>query len=371
MYSVALFGAGKIGEAIAGLLSSSGKYKVRVCDHTAEHAKRVAGFFSNCEAHKLDLKDKAAALKLLDGVEAVISALPFYCNKDVAAMAQERGIHYFDLTEDVETAKQIHLLSEKPGNKSCFMPQCGLAPGFISIAAMHLIKSFDTLETVKMRVGALPLYPNNRLKYNLTWSTEGLINEYCNLCEAIEEGRLLQIVPLEGYERLTFDGDEYEAFNTSGGLGTLAETLNGKVRQLNYKTIRYPGHLELVSFLLNDLRFTDDRESLKKIFERSIPNTAQDKCLIYVSVSGVAKEKFYERTYASAVYNGYVNKRHYGAIQITTAAGMCAVVDLLLNGKISKKVGFLKSEDVSLSDFLENQFGQYYRDEKALSGIAV
>ena len=107
------------------------------------------------------------------------------------------------------------------------MPQCGLAPGFISIAAYHLTRLFDKLDAVYMRVGALPQFPSNALKYNLTWSTDGLINEYCNPCEAIHDGRRIDVLPLEGLEHFSLDGVRYEAFNTSGGLGTLCETLDG------------------------------------------------------------------------------------------------------------------------------------------------
>ena len=93
-----------------------------------------------------------------------------------------------------------------------------------------------------MRVGALPQFPTNALTYNLTWSTDGLINEYCNPCEAIHDGERMHVLPLEGIEHFSLDGVRYEAFNTSGGLGTLCDTLDGRVRELNYKTIRYQGH---------------------------------------------------------------------------------------------------------------------------------
>ena len=101
-----------------------------------------------------------------------------------------------------------------------------------------------------MRVGALPEFPSNALNYNLTWSTDGLINEYCNPCQAIHDGRLIDALPLDGLESFSLDGVHYEAFNTSGGLGTLCETLLGQVRELNYRTIRYRGHRELMAFLL-------------------------------------------------------------------------------------------------------------------------
>ncbi len=170
--------------------------------------------------------------------------------------------------------------------KSAFIPQCGLAPGFISIVANDLASRFDTLESVRMRVGALPQYPSNALNYNLTWSTDGVINEYCEPCEAIVEGELIEVPPLEEREEFSLDGVTYEAFNTSGGLGTLAETLKGKVRTLNYRTIRYPGHAAIMKALLNDLGLRHRRDVLKDIFESALPATLQDVVIVFVTVSG-------------------------------------------------------------------------------------
>jgi hypothetical protein len=298
----------------------------------------------------------------------VISALPFFCNKSVAEAAADLGIHYADLTEDVEVSKFIERLATN--SKVCFMPQCGLAPGFISIAAAHLASLFDSVETLKLRTGALPMYPANRLMYNLTWSTEGLINEYCHPCEIIQDGKRLLVPALEHYETLSLDGEVYEAFNTSGGLGGLCEALEGRVENLNYKTIRYIGHRELICFLLHDLKFEHDRNALKEILERSVPTTAQDKCLIFVSASGIAKGIRAQKTYASCVYNRAIGGRHFSAIQITTAAGICAPVDLLLSGSLSKKNGLVRPSDIPLPEFLHNEFGALYRDDKALAGIS-
>ncbi len=114
-----------------------------------------------------------------------------------------------------------------------------------------------------MRVGALPQYPSNALNYNLTWSTDGLINEYIEPCEAIVEGRLIAVPAMEEREEFSLDGVTYEAFNTSGGLGTLAKTLEGRVRTMNYRTIRYPGHQAIIKALLNDFNLKNRRDVLK------------------------------------------------------------------------------------------------------------
>lgn len=329
----------------------------------------MSALWSNCDPFALKLDDRAATAKLLSGADAVISALPFHCNIGVAEIAAEQSVAYFDLTEDVRTRKAVENLAA--GSKTAFMPQCGLAPGFISIAAASLAASFEKLDTLKMRVGALPIYPSNQLKYNLTWSTEGLINEYIQSCEMIDEYKKRDVLALEGYERFSMDGVEYEAFNTSGGLGTLCDSLEGKVRRLDYKSVRYPGHRELISFLMHDLRFREDPQTLCAVFERGISFTAQDKVLVFVEARGWIKGRLVQKTYASTIYNTVLHGRHYGAIQLTTAAGICAPLDLFLTGKLKRSTGFLKSEDIRLQDFLDNDFGKHYRDEEALRGVSL
>src|SRR5688572_26746250 len=223
MPKVLILGAGKIGALISGLLAESGSYEVHLADVSAEAAQSVvsAHRFGNLHAHQVDAADGGALAAQLKShpVDAVISSLPYYCNVGVAEAARRAGTHYFDLTEDVEVTRAVRKISE--GATQAFVPQCGLAPGFISIAANELIGHFDDLRAVKLRVGALPQHPNNVLKYSLTWSTEGLINEYGNPCLANADRRLVEAAPLEGLEEIEIDGTLYEAFNTSGGLGSL------------------------------------------------------------------------------------------------------------------------------------------------------
>jgi saccharopine dehydrogenase-like NADP-dependent oxidoreductase len=235
MHRVLILGAGKIGALISGLLGESGSYKVDLGDvdgATAEAVVRAHGS-AHLTAYALDATNSPALDKHLAAhpVDAIISSLPYYCNVAVAEAARKAGTHYFDLTEDVEVTRGVRAIAT--GSSQAFVPQCGLAPGFISIAAAELITHFDELRAVKLRVGALPQHPNNVLKYSLTWSTEGLINEYGNPCQAITDGRMLDVAPLEGLEEIEIDGTLYEAFNTSGGLGSLAETHGTRCESMN------------------------------------------------------------------------------------------------------------------------------------------
>jgi saccharopine dehydrogenase-like NADP-dependent oxidoreductase len=356
MTQILLLGAGKIGAMIAELLSRSGDYTVTVADRDAAGLKRLN---LNPQIHtlELDVTDKAALASAMAGKYAVLSACPFHLTPVIATAAKAAGVHYFDLTEDVESTRLVKELARDA--KTAFVPQCGLAPGFISIVAYDLAKRFDTLHNVHMRVGALPKYPSNALKYNLTWSTDGLINEYCNPCEAIVNGELREVPPLEEKEHFSLDGIDYEAFNTSGGLGTLCETLAGKVQNLNYRTVRYPGHCAIMKMLIQDLRLGERRDVLKDIFEYALPITLQDVVLVFVTVTGMKQGRFMQETYANKVYAREMFGQTWSAIQITTASGICAMLDLLKSGKLPQS-GFVRQEDAQFTDFIANRFGKNY-----------
>ncbi len=353
--SVIVLGAGKIGAAIVDLLSDTGDWQVTVADDNAEYLELIPEH--RARRAVCDVRDASELKRTIDGHEYLISALPFFLNPGVAHTCRDVGVHYFDLTEDVETTRTVRHIAI--GADTAFVPQCGLAPGFISIVAYELTKHFERLREVRMRVGALPQYPVDKLKYNLTWSTDGLINEYCNPCEAIHEGRVVEMLPLERLESFSLDGTDYEAFNTSGGLGTLCETLAGTVDRLNYKTVRYPGHCETMRVLLEDLRLAERRDILKDVLEHAIPITHQDVVLIFVAVTGWRDARLTSETYVKKVYAHEVAGRLMSAIQITTAAGICAMVDLHADGQLPA-TGFVRQEDARLDDFLANRFGAAY-----------
>jgi saccharopine dehydrogenase-like NADP-dependent oxidoreductase len=361
---ITLLGAGHIGQTIARLLGNSGDYEVTVVDRSAEALAKLAG--EPARTRQADTADARALLQVLSGQDAVINALPYHLATLAATQAREAGCHYFDLTEDVAATRAIQQLAQ--GASTAFMPQCGLAPGFIGIVAHHLAQGFDTLQDVKMRVGALPAFPTNALKYNLTWSVDGLINEYCHPCEAIRDGQAIEALPLEGLEHFSLDGTEYEAFNTSGGLGTLCETLAGRVQTLDYKSVRYPGHQALMKMLLEELQLNKDTETLKAIMRKSIPSTMQDVVLVFVTVSGMKKGALVQEVFARKIFADRSETNPLSAIQITTAAGICAAVDLFREGKLPQR-GFVRQEQVALPDFLANRFGSAYQQSRQVESI--
>jgi saccharopine dehydrogenase-like NADP-dependent oxidoreductase len=362
---VLLLGAGKIGRTIAKFLSTSGDYDLLVGDTDARSLDRIHAQ-SGVATTSLDAGNPSQVAEAMAGRDVVISALSYVNNPLVAEAALKAGASYFDLTEDIATTDRVVAIAEQARAGQIFMPQCGLAPGFVSIVAQHLTEAFESLDSVYMRVGALPQFPSNSLMYNLTWSTDGLINEYCNPCEVIHQSERIRVLPLEGIEHFSLDGVRYEAFNTSGGLGTLCDSLEGRVRELNYKTIRYQGHRDLMTFLVNDLRLKERREVLKDILENAVPVTFQDVVVVFCTVSGQRSGQFVQMSDARKVYGHTLDGEAWSAIQITTAAGVCAAVDLYCQEKLTG-TGLVKQEQIVLSEFLENRFGQYYRGSKIYS----
>jgi saccharopine dehydrogenase-like NADP-dependent oxidoreductase len=360
MKDVLVIGGGKIGSVVTDLLCQSGSYRVTVADRSQSQLAELTQHCGSSPAPDtltLDVMNPQDLRQALQGRFAVLSAAPYHLTALVAEAARELNVHYLDLTEDVASTRHIRALATDA--TTAFIPQCGLAPGFISIVAADLCRSFDSLDSVRMRVGALPAYPSNALNYNLTWSTEGVINEYCEPCEAIVNGQHREVPALEEREEFSLDGVLYEAFNTSGGLGTLCETLAGKVRTLNYRTIRYPGHAAIMKALLHDLRLRDRRDVLKDILEQAVPMTMQDVVIIFVTVSGMKDGHLLQDTYARKIYSHVLGGRLHSAIQITTASSLCAMLDLLSEGQLPSR-GFIKQEDVPLDHFLANRFGKVF-----------
>ena len=361
MYNVLITGAGKIGSLIACLLADSRSYQVHLADieFNSSDVKRLLDRVPEIKTVCFDVKDKEATINYLktNDIVAVISSLPYFLNTHVAQAAKEAKASYFDLTEDTSVTDAVKAIAK--GAESAFVPQCGLAPGFISIAANSLMHEFDVCHHVKLRVGALPQRANNALHYSLTWSTDGVINEYGNPCFGINNGKAVTMAPLEGLESIQIDGCEYEAFNTSGGLGGLADLYAGQVQTMNYKTIRYPGHCQKIRFLMNDLKLNEDRPTLKRILEHAIPKTNQDIVIVYVTVEGVKQGELTEKSYVKKVYPEEICGLQWSAIQVSTASGVCAVVDLVL-GQANEYQGLVLQEQFELAHVLNNRFGKYY-----------
>lgn len=349
MEKILVIGMGKVGALVGVLLNK--RFKVTGLDKGKP--SRPMPF----EVITGDVTNQSFLEIELPKYEAIVSCMPYNLNLPIAKIAHQKGIHYFDLTEDVPTTQAIRKMAETAN--SVFAPQCGLAPGLIGIVGADLAKRFDKLRDIELRVGALPRYPNGLLGYSFTWSPAGVINEYINDCEVIHNSERKMVTALDGLEVINIEGQEFEAFSTSGGLGTMCETFAGKLDTLNYKTIRYPGHAKLMKFLLYELILKDKRELIEDILTSAKPPVQQDVVYVYAVVEGWKNGQMNREEYYKAFHPITIDGEHWRAISWTTAASIAAVVEMVADKKLPQK-GFIKQEDIDFQEFLGTTMGQYY-----------
>lgn len=354
MKKIVTLGLGKVGTLVGVLLSE--QYEVIGVDKTIPHYEFELPFNTIVG----DVTDEKFIEKLIKENDAVVSALPYFLNKSIAKIAHENNVHYFDLTEDVATTNYIRSLSKT--SNAVMAPQCGLAPGIIGIVGADLAKNFTKLRDIELRVGALPKYPNGKLAYSFTWSPAGVINEYINDAEAIHNGTRKMVTSLDGLEYINIGGREFEAFTTSGGLGTMCETFEGKVDTLNYKSIRYPGHCDLMKFLINELILKDEKEMLTAILENAKPPVEEDVVYIYAVVEGWKDKKLLRKEFYKAYTPLQINGNKWRAISWTTAASIVAVVEMVASGKLPSK-GFIKQENIPFDLFCKTSTGKLFIKE--------
>lgn len=351
MKNIAVLGLGKVGTLAAELLHESG-FQVTGID-AAQHARSLP-----FDVKAIDVSDSSALATALAGCDGVLSCLPYHLNTGVAQVAHDAGLHYFDLTEDVPTTKHIIELSKTA--KGLMAPQCGLAPGFVGIVGADLIGQFDECRSCKMRVGALPQHPTGLMGYSFNWSPEGVVNEYLNDCEVIEDGEIKWVSAMEWLEKLFIGGTELEAFTTSGGLGTMCDTYKDRVPNMDYKTMRYPGHVKLMNFFFHELLMRERRDEAGQILVNAKPPVDDDVVYVHVSAEGKITDRMFRREFVRAYYPLEIAGNERTAIAWTTASSVVAVIEMVRDGKLPQH-GFLKQEDIPLADFLATRTGASYK----------
>jgi saccharopine dehydrogenase-like NADP-dependent oxidoreductase len=350
MKTILVFGMGKVGTLVGILLNK--RFAVTGFD------KNIPTESTGFDCIQGDIQDQSLLEKTIPQFDAVVSCMPYNLNLSIARIAHAHGIHYFDLTEDVPTTEAIMQMSLTA--TAVMAPQCGLAPGLIGIIGANLAHRFTKLRDIELRVGALPRYPNGLLAYSFTWSPAGVINEYINDAEVIHNGTRKMVPSLDGIESINIEGRDYEAFSTSGGLGTMCQTYAGKVDTLNYKTIRYPGHAQLMRFLLYELILKDKRELVESILTEAKPPVEDDVVLVYAVVEGWKGNALAREEYYRSFHPIDINGKKWRAISWTTAASIAAVVEMVADQQLPQQ-GFLKQEEIDFSTFLETQNGQLFK----------
>ena len=358
MHKILLLGAGKIGEMIATLLTATGDYELRVGDIDSLALERLRRSV-DVPTMLLDADDSAGLSAAIEGCQSVISALSFRSNQSVAQAAlADRGKLLRPDRGHRDGSGNSGICGDGPAGADLHAP---VRPG----AGLHL----DAGQRSHAEVRHVRRGPHARRRAAAVPVQRAELQSH--LVHRRADQRILQSLPGDPrrpHDRcpaagrpgtFSLDGVHYEAFNTSGGLGTLCESLSGQVRELNYRTVRYRGHRDLMAFLLQDLRMAERREMLKEILERALPITLQDVVVIFCNVTGSQEGRFTQWSDARKIYSQTIGGRTWSAIQVTTAAGICAVLDLHVAGCLPRS-GFVKQEQIDLAQFVHNRFGRYY-----------
>jgi lysine 6-dehydrogenase len=247
-----VLGSGLQGSACAyDLLQDKDVSEVRLADVHVGHLPDFLAPYSGPRLipTPLDVRDHSAVLGAMRECDAVMSAIPYYFNFDMARLAVEAGVHFCDLGGNTEIVfKQKELDAEARKKNLTVVPDCGVAPGMVNILAEHGIKQLDSVDSVKIFVGGLPQHPEPPLNYMLVYSLEGALDYYTTLSWVLRNGKRTQVKALSEREPVVFESPlgELEAFHTAGGLSTMAFRYEGKIPTMEYKTLRYPGHAEIM-----------------------------------------------------------------------------------------------------------------------------
>lgn len=347
---IAVLGLGKVGTLAAKLLHENGFVVTGFDSRKSRDALPFA-------TQTVDLTSDAGIHAVTHAFDAVLSCLPYRLNARIATAAHACGIHYFDLTEDVPTTKTIIDLGTT--SRGLMAPQCGLAPGFVGIVGAAQVGAFEKCRSLRLRVGALPQNPTGLMAYAFNWSPEGVVNEYLNDCEVIEDGVRKMVSSMEWIETVYVEGVMLEAFTTSGGLGTICETFHGKVANVDYKSMRYPGHMRLMNFFFHELLMRERRELAGEILTNAKPPVNNDVVYVHVSSEGTLDGRLQRREFVRAYRPIDIAGAQQTAIAWTTSASVVSVIQMVRDQQLPQR-GFLKQEEIPLDAFLATSTGRLF-----------
>jgi lysine 6-dehydrogenase len=300
---VLVLGAGRMGYgAVFDLVKNSPDVEaVTVADMDLAKAKAVADAVDPAKVtpREIDTSDVAATTEVMRGHDSVISCVNYWYNVALSKAAIEVGANFCDLGgNNYIVDEQLALDTEAKAAGVNIIPDCGLAPGMVSILAMHGAAKFDSIDEIHIRVGGLPQEPQPPLDYQLVFSVEGLINEYIEVARVVRNGEIVEVPSMTELEDLSFEGfPPLEAFQTSGGTSTLPDTFLGKIRELDYKTIRYAGHCDKFKTMMDlglcssheitaDFRKVVPRKVFGRLLEMYLPHDEPDYVLIRLEFVG-------------------------------------------------------------------------------------
>jgi lysine 6-dehydrogenase len=352
---ILVLGSGRMGLGAAFDLAhnSSEVEAVTVADLDVERARSVAAAVRSDKLTpaEIDVTDEGAVVELMRGHDSVISCVVYHHNLRLARAATTARVNFCDLGGNNAVVAEELLLDEAARQAGInIIPDCGLAPGMVSILAAHGAREFEQLEGIHIRVGGLPLNPRPPLNYQIIFSVEGLINEYTERARVIRDGHVVEVDSMTEIERLAFAPPftEMEAFQTSGGTSTLPETFKGRVRELDYKTIRYPGHCEQFKLLIElGLAASEEievdgvvgrvspRRVLEEMLRRRLPADEPDVVLVRVEFRGVSKGE--KRRLRYDIIDRFDESTGLSAMMRTTAFPASVIAQMMARGEIKEK----------------------------------
>lgn len=309
-----VLGAGRMGlGAVHDLVHQPDVTGVTVADFDFSRAEAIAQRYGDrVRAAQIDCNDHAAVVALMRGHASAISCVNYWLNERLARAAIEAGTHFCDLggNNDVVDA-ELALDAEARAAGVNIIPDCGLAPGMVAVLVAHQAEQFESsgasIEEIHIRVGGLPQNPKPPLDYQLVFSVEGLINEYIEPARIIRDGKVVVVESMTEIESLSFAAPfgEMEAFQTSGGTSTLVETFLGRARNLDYKTIRYPGHCDRFKTMIDlglcssepvgvDGAAVKPRRLFGELLVKNLPHDEPDVVLVRVETAGAGKSLRYD-----------------------------------------------------------------------------
>lgn len=350
---ILVLGAGRMGHGAAFDLihNSPGVDQVTVADFDAAKADDVAEKVgsSRIEPRQIDASDYRAVADLMRGQDSVISCVNYWYNESLSKAAIETGVNFCDLGGNNHVVDaQLALDAEAKKAGINIIPDCGLAPGMVSVLAVHGASKFDQVDEIHIRVGGLPQNPQPPLDYQLVFSVEGLINEYVEAARVIRHGEIRTVESMTELESLSFEGfpEPLEAFQTSGGTSTLPDTFLGKVRELDYKTIRYAGHCEKFKTMI-DLGLCSSDEMIadyvkvtpRKVFgellQKHLPADGPDYVLVRLDFAGkkdgVTKKLRYD------IIDKHDGTTGLSAMMRTTAFPASIIAQMIATGDVLKR----------------------------------
>jgi lysine 6-dehydrogenase len=349
---ILVLGAGRMGHgAVYDLIHNSPQVEsVTVADFDLGKAVAVAEKVGGerVSATQIDVSNYEAVTELMKPHDSAISCVNYWYNVDLARAAIETETNFCDLGgNNYIVDEQLALDTEAKNAGISIIPDCGLAPGMVSILAMHGANRFDEIEEIHIRVGGLPQNPQPPLDYQLVFSVEGLINEYIEVARVIRSGEIKEVESMTELESLSFDGfPALEAFQTSGGTSTLPETFLGKIRELDYKTIRYSGHCEKFKTMI-DLGLCSSEEILvdyakitpRKVFgallQKHLPADEPDYVLVRLEFAGTKNGE--RKSFRYDIVDKYDEATGLSAMMRTTAFPASIIAQMMARGDVLRR----------------------------------